>query len=87
MIKKMLGNVSLLVAASLMLLGTVWDSITLTNGNYRRVLLTALVCVAIADIIRIHQCIIRRGLTRWIAALITLPSFLMVPDAIRRLSR
>jgi hypothetical protein len=50
-------------------------------------LLEALVCVAIADIICIYQFVIRRGLARWIAALITLPSFLIVPDAIRRLSR
>ncbi|HSY11243.1 MAG TPA: hypothetical protein VK976_03555 [Verrucomicrobiae bacterium] len=87
MTKKILGNVSLLVGAFLMLLASVWGSITLANGNYRRVLLEALVCVAIADIICIYQFVMRGGLARWIAALITLPSFLIVPDAIRRLSR
>ncbi|MGD0930575.1 MAG: hypothetical protein ABR902_07990 [Candidatus Korobacteraceae bacterium] len=84
--KLRLGKLSLVVAAFLMLLATVWDGISLSNGDYRRLLLEALVCVAMADILCAWQFVIRGGLIRWMAVLITLPSFLIVPDAIRRLS-
>jgi hypothetical protein len=82
----MIGNVSLTVAAFLMLLAAVWDSITVANGDYRHVLWQALLSVIGADIICLCQFVIRRGIARWIAVLITSPSFFIVPQALRRLS-
>ncbi len=52
--KSAVANLWLAVAVVLVLLGGVWDSITLVNGDYRRVLLEALVCISIADIICIY---------------------------------
>ncbi len=84
--KLRLGNASLTVAAFLMLLAGVWDAITLAHGDYRHVLLQALACVAVADVICIYQFVIRRGLIQWIAASIALSSSFIVPDMLRRLS-
>jgi hypothetical protein len=80
-------NVGLAVAAFLILVAVIYDGITLANGDYRRVLLEALICVAIADIICIYQFVVRRGPARWIAVLIALPSCFVVSDALRRFSR
>jgi hypothetical protein len=85
--KSAVANLWLAVATILMLMSAVWDSITLVNGDYRRVLWEALVCIVVAEIICIFQFFARRGLARWWSALIALSSIFVVSDVLRRLSR
>ena len=78
------GN-SLLGAAGLMMLASVVsDSITLANGNYSAMLHRAIVLLAVADIVCVHQFIYRRGVARWIAVAIAAPSLFIIPDVMQR---
>ena len=78
------GNFLLVIAGLMMLISGFYDSITVTNGDYRGVLIAALAAMAIGDVLCLHQMIIRRGLARWIAVIITIPSWFVMSDVVRR---
>lgn len=80
----MSGNVLLAIAALLMLVSLFYENIDPATRDYRGALLTALAAMTIADVLCVQQFLRRRDRSRWIAALIALPSLFILWDFARR---
>jgi|GEM_PF-6433284 hypothetical protein len=78
-----LDSILLVVAVLLMLVSLFNENVTLATGDYRRALLTALVTMAIADLICLQD-FLRRHRARWVAVLIALPSLFILWDFVAR---
>ena len=79
-----IGNSLLVTAALLMLISAFNDGIDLASQDYRGALLTAVAAMVFADFLCVHQFLTRRGLARWVAVVIALPSVWIVGDVLRR---